>query len=48
VIDPAGKFILVGNQKSGNVAIFRIDSKTGMPAGITQSIELTAPSCLKF
>lgn len=48
VLDPLGKFILAGNQKSGNVAIFRIDQKSGIPSKITQTIDLMAPGCLKF
>jgi 6-phosphogluconolactonase len=48
VIDPSGKFILVGNEKSGNISIFKIDPSTGLPARITQKVELTAPACLKF
>ena len=31
VIDPSGKYILVGNQKSGNISLFKIDEKSGIP-----------------
>jgi 6-phosphogluconolactonase len=48
VIDPAGKYILVGNQKSGNIAILKIDAKTGVPSKLTQKIDLASPACLKF
>jgi 6-phosphogluconolactonase len=48
VIDPSGKFILVGNEKSGNISIFKIDRSTGLPAPVAQKVDLTAPACLKF
>ncbi|HEX2268415.1 MAG TPA: beta-propeller fold lactonase family protein, partial [Pyrinomonadaceae bacterium] len=48
VIDPAGKFLLVANQRSDNVVVFRLDSRTGRlkPAG--QTAQIPAPVCLKF
>lgn len=48
VIDPSGKFMLVGNERSGNISIFKIDPGTGMPMQVTQKVTLTAPACLKF
>lgn len=48
VIDPSGKFILVGNQKSDNIAVFRIDPISGLPSKTDQNFDLTAPACLKF
>lgn len=48
VIDPSGAYLLVGNQNSGNIAMFRIDEKTGLPAGPSHDYKLEAPVCLKF
>ena len=48
VIDPSGKFLLVGNQKSGNISLFRIDEKTGIPIGLGKDYKLANPACLKF
>jgi len=48
VIDPSGKFILVGNQKSGNISLFRIDEKTGLPVEPAKNYEFKSPACLKF
>ena len=48
VIDPSGKYILVGNQRSGNISIFSIDEKTGIPSGTGKDYKITAPACLKF
>lgn len=47
-LDPSGKFILVGNQKSDYISVFRIDRKTGLPAGEPENVEVKAPACLKF
>jgi 6-phosphogluconolactonase len=48
VIDPTGGFLLVANQRSDNVVVFKIDAKTGRlkPAG--QTATLPVPVCLKF
>ena len=48
IIDPSGKYILVANQKSGNISVLRINKETGIPAEIKQQISHPAPSCLKF
>jgi 6-phosphogluconolactonase len=47
-IDPSGKYLLVGNQKSGNISIFVIDGKSGLPSKETQQVNLNSPMCLKF
>lgn len=47
-IDPSGKFLLVGNQKSNNISVFGIDEKTGLPSKTVQDIKLIGPACLKF
>ena len=48
VIDPSGKYLLVGNQNSGNISMFGIDDKTGLPAGPSRDYRLPSPVCLKF
>lgn len=48
VIDPSGKYLLVGNQNSGNISMFRIDEKTGLLSGPPKDYKITAPVCLKF
>ena len=48
VIDPSGKYILVGNQRSGNISLFRIDENTGIPIEPGKDYKITAPACLKF
>jgi 6-phosphogluconolactonase len=48
VVDPSGKFMLVANQKSGNIMIFKIDQKTGLPSETSKDYKLDAAVCLKF
>jgi 6-phosphogluconolactonase len=48
VIDPSGKYLLVGNQKSGNISLFKIDAKNGIPVLSSGEYKLDAPACLKF
>ena len=47
-IDPSGKFLLVGNQKSDTVSVFRIDRKTGLPSKLSGFAAVRSPACLKF
>ena len=48
VIDPSGKYLLVGNQNSGNISMFTIDEQTGLPVAPSKDYKITAPVCLKF
>jgi 6-phosphogluconolactonase len=48
VIDPSGKYILVGNQYTGNISMFSIDEKTGLPVGPSKDYKIASPACLKF
>ena len=48
VIDPSGRFILVGNQKSDYISVLKIDKRTGMPADTVNRITVKSPVCLKF
>lgn len=48
VIDPSGKYLLVGNQRSGNISIFRIGEKTGIPVDSGKDYKITTPACLRF
>ena len=47
-LDPSGRFLLAANQKSGNITVFRIDKKTGLPSQAVDSIRIPQPVCLKF
>lgn len=48
VIDPSGKFILIGNERSGDISLFGIDEKSGIPVVTGKSFKITSPACLKF
>lgn len=48
VIDPSGKYILVGNQNSGNISLFSIDEKSGLPVLPSKDYKIASPVCLKF
>jgi 6-phosphogluconolactonase len=47
-LDPSGKYLLVGNQRSGNIAVLGIDPKTGIPSDKAQEVALPGVVCLKF
>lgn len=48
VIDPSGKFLLVGNEKSDYISVFKIDKTTGLLKATEKHFEATSPACLKF
>jgi 6-phosphogluconolactonase len=48
VIDPSGEFLLVGNQRSGNISLYSIDKDTGLPIMMSDDNKITSPACLKF
>jgi 6-phosphogluconolactonase len=48
VIDPTGKFMLVGNQGADTVIVFRVNEKTGALEATDISVEVGAPVCLRF
>lgn len=48
MIDPTGKFLLVANQKTNNIVIFRRDMSTGLLQQTLQQIEVPSPVCLKM
>lgn len=47
-IDPTGRFLLVENQRSGNVVTLAIDPGTGLLAETGNVLEVPAPVCLLF
>jgi 6-phosphogluconolactonase len=48
VLESSGRNLLVGNQKSDTVAVFRIDKTTGLPVEPPKRFAVKAPGCLKF
>ncbi|MGE5406078.1 MAG: lactonase family protein [Methanosarcina sp.] len=47
-LDPSGRFLLVGNQKSDSIAVFRLNNTNGLPIEPANRFRVTAPGCLKF
>lgn len=48
VIDPSGKFLLVANQDTNDIFVFRRDAETGLLAPTPEKITIGNPVCLKF
>ena len=46
--DPTGKFLLVGNQASDEIVIFKRDIKTGLLADTGNRISVGKPVCIKW
>lgn len=47
-IDPTGKFIIVANQVSGDVVIFKRNAQTGLLKKVGNSIKIIEPSCVQI
>ena len=47
-IDPSGNYLLVANQETDNIVIFKRNSKTGLLEDTGKRIEVGKPVCLKF
>jgi len=47
-IDPTGKFLLVANQRSGNVVVFKRNQQTGLLTATGTEIKLLNPSSLQI
>ncbi len=45
-IDPSGNYLLVANQLSNNIVVFKRDMQTGLLTKTAFEIEVPAPSCL--
>jgi len=47
-IDPSGKFLVVANQNSDSIIVYRLDPATGKPTTVVTRIQVGNPVCLKF
>lgn len=48
VLSPNGRFMIVANQRSGNINVFKINPETGIPIFTGNEIKLPSPVCLEF
>jgi len=46
--DPSGNFLLVANQNTDNIIIFKVDKKTGLLTDTGKRIEVPVPVCIKW
>lgn len=46
--DPTGNFLLVANQDSDNIVIFKVDKKTGLLTALDKQISVPNPVCVKW
>jgi 6-phosphogluconolactonase len=47
-LTPDGRFLLVANQDSDNIAVFKVDAQTGDLTLTDQQISVPKPMCIKF
>jgi 6-phosphogluconolactonase len=47
-LSPNGDFLLVANQKSGNITVFKINKSNGMPEFTGKEIKIPAAVCIEF
>lgn len=47
-IDPTGNFLLVGNQNTNDIVIFKRDKESGLLTATGKTIQVDKPVCLKF
>ncbi|WP_183576027.1 lactonase family protein [Mucilaginibacter sp. X5P1] len=47
-IDPQGKFLIVANQNSDSIYVYRLDKKTGSLTGVVSNLNIGNPVCLKI
>jgi 6-phosphogluconolactonase len=48
MLDPSGNWLLVANQDSNEVVVFKVDKKTGLIEPTSQRLKIPSPSCLKM
>ena len=46
--DPSGNFLLVANQQTDEIIIFKIDKQTGLLTNINKTIHVPSPVCIKW
>lgn len=48
IIDPTGKYLLVANQGSNNIVIFKRNAKTGLLSSLRDQVQVQKPVCLQL
>jgi 6-phosphogluconolactonase len=47
-IDPSGSYLVVANQDSDNLVVFRIDARTGRLTSSGKAPDVPSPVCVTF
>ena len=47
-MDPTGNFLIVANQVSNNIVVFKRDKSTGLLSKVGKEIHVSSPSCLQM
>ncbi|AFK04834.1 protein of unknown function DUF2394 [Emticicia oligotrophica DSM 17448] len=47
-IDPTGNFVIVANQSSDNIVVFRRNQQTGLLKKLSDNTKILHPSCIQF
>jgi 6-phosphogluconolactonase len=47
-IDPTGRWLFAANQNAGGIVVFKLDPSTGKLTPAGQTLEVSAPVCIKF
>lgn len=47
-ITPGGEWLLVANQRSGNITVFKVDKETGSISFTGKELKLPSPVCVEF
>lgn len=48
ICDPGGRRLIVANQDSGDIRVFDVDEKTGMPSPSDERVAVPLPVCLRI
>jgi 6-phosphogluconolactonase len=47
-LDPTGRYLLVANQESNEIVVYRVDRETGLLRPTGERLAVPAPTCLKI
>jgi len=47
-LDPTGSWLLVANQESDNIVVFRVDGATGRLTATGEAAHVGSPACVKI
>jgi 6-phosphogluconolactonase len=48
MLDPTGQYLLVANQDTNTIIVFRVDKKTGLLQPTGERLDVPSPSCLQM